>query len=40
MVKAHGSVRDCKICKVPHTINQHRHHGKDSYKSHHKKKKN
>ena len=40
MVKPHGSVRECKICKVPHTINQHRHHGKDAYKTHHKRKKN
>ena len=40
MVKPHGSVRECKICKVPHTINQQRHHGKDAYKTHHKRKKN
>lgn len=38
-VKPHRSVRDCDICHIPHTINQHRHHGKGSYKQHHDKKK-
>ena len=37
-IKAHASTRECPICHVPHTINQHRHHGTGSYKKHHKKK--
>ena len=30
LVPAHGSSRkSCKLCNIPHTINQHRMHGKD-----------
>jgi len=38
-VKGHGSLRTCPKCNVAHSINEHRHHGKDSYKQHHNKNK-
>lgn len=36
MVKAHKSDRKCPICKEDHTQNQHRFHGKKSYKKTHR----